>query len=73
MPLDTVKVPDEIMCCSACGFSTMAKASEPGWKGMELVPGEPLFWYCSKPACQDVRDKAIADWQAAHGYTAEDT
>jgi hypothetical protein len=70
MPIDTVRVPDDIMCCSGCGFSTMAKASEAGWKGMELVPGQALFWYCPKVACQDAAEKAIVDWQAAQGYTA---
>ena len=72
MPL-AKKVPDDIMCCSACGFTTMAKASESGWKGAELVAGEPLFWYCQKTVCQDAYDKAITNWQAAQGYTAEDT
>ena len=72
MPIDTVRVPDDILCCSSCGVATMAKAQDPGWKGMELVAGEPLFWYCPKVACQDAREKAIADWQVAHGYTAED-
>lgn len=67
-----MKVPDDLMCCSSCGLTMMAKASEPGWKGAELVPGEPLYWYCSKAVCQDAYDKAIADWQAAQGYTKPD-
>ena len=72
MPIDTVRVPDEIMRCASCRFATVAKASEKGWKGAELVAGEPLYWYCQKPVCQDAYEKAIAEWQAAHGYTAPD-
>ena len=73
MPLDTVRVPDDILCCSACGFQTMAKARDSGWKGAEFVGGEALFWYCPKAPCQDAYETSLAEWQRSLGYTPPDT
>lgn len=71
MPFDPRRVPDEIRRCLGCGFSTMAKASEPGWKGMDLAVGDPLSWYCPKVACQGKADEAVTEWQVLHGYVAK--
>ena len=67
MPVDTIRVPDEIMVCSNCGWKVMAKGDWHGWKGSELTPGE-LTWFCHKPPCKEAHEAAIVEWQAAQGY-----